>query len=134
MPLWNQADIDWMRQVQNDNMPDTITIQRLTLTKNGEGGYVNTWTDVETDIPGRVWISSGTSGTSEEARKWGDRETNITEAFVVTGWDVDVDLKDRIIWTNVETGITRTFKIVGTNRYDSVVTATRCRVEDLHGD
>lgn len=128
MRLWSQADLNYMRSVQNANMPDTCVVQRVTRTKNGEGGYTDAWTTVSSN-PGRLWISSGTSGTSEEARMWGDKESNFTEAFVIMPWDVDVTAKDRIVWTNTETGVTRTFRIVGTNKYDTIVTATRCRVE-----
>lgn len=129
--LWNDADLAYMRAVQSSNLPDTCTVQRPTLVKNGEGGYNTVWVDTYTDIPCRMWISSGTSGTSEESRHWGDREVNFTEAFIIVSWDVDVDEKDQIVWTHYETGSSRAFKVVGTNKHDSITTATRCRVEGL---
>lgn len=128
--LWNQRDIDFMRAVQEDNMPDTCVVERPTNVSNGRGGYTETWT---TTYSGkcRYWISSGTSGTSTEARFWGDHEQSMTESFVIMPWDADVSNEDRITWTHTETGAERVLRVVGLNKHDSVSTCTRARVIGL---
>lgn len=131
--LWNQADIDFMRAVQNDNMPDTCVVERPTNVSNGEGGYTQTWT---TTYSGkcRFWISSGTSGTSTEARFWGDHELAMTEAFIIAPWNADIKNHDRITWRYAVTGDTRVLQVVGTNKEDSVTTVTRARVNAIRED
>lgn len=131
--LWDQRDLDYMREVQEDNMPDTCVVERPTNVSNGKGGYTQTWTTVYSGKC-RYWISSGTSGTSTEARHWGEHEIAYTEGFIITPWDTDVRNHDRVTWTQTETGVVRTFQVVGSNKDDSVVTATRTRVVSLRED
>lgn len=132
--LWNARDLAFMRAVQNDNFPDVCTIDEPVMVKDGMGGYSNTWNTLYLDEPCRMWISSGTSGTSEESRHWGEREVNFTEAFIVLRWDININDKCRITWTHSETGTVREFKIVGLNKHDSITTATRCRVEGFRAN
>jgi hypothetical protein len=130
MALWNQNDLDFMRDIQNQQMIDTCTIERPTSASNGYGGYTQTWATVYTG-KARFWISSGTSGTSTESRFWGDHELAMTEAFIIVPWDTDGRNQDRVTWNQTGTGITRTLYVVGSNRDDSIITATRLRVNGV---
>lgn len=131
--LWNQKDINYMRQVQNANLPDQCVVERPTSVSDGEGGYTREWT---TTYSGkcRMWISSGTSGTSTEARFWGDHEISMTECFIIAPWDADITVQDRITWTNIETGVVRKLEVVGTNKEDSVTSCTRARCHGIRGE
>lgn len=125
--LWDQRDVNYMRRVQEANMPDTCVVERPTNISNGRGGYTEQFT---TTYSGkcRFWISSGTSGTSDESRFWGEREQSFTEAFIMMPWDADVANEDRITWTHTETGAQRVVRVVGLNKHDSISTCTRARV------
>lgn len=126
----SQADLDYMRQFQLDNMLDTALLERPTETNTGFGGWETTWTTVDT-YACRFWISSGSSGTNQESKFWGDQELNNTVGFVVLPWNADVSIKDRITWTKAETGESRVLYITGMQTADTFVTAIRCRVESL---
>lgn len=126
--LLSQRDLDWMRSVQNDHMPDTCTIERPTRVSDGRGGYTTSYVAVYTNIPCRFWISSGTSGTSTETRHWGEHEMAVTESFIITRWDRDVRNEDRVTWTERDAVGTRVLQVVGTNKDDSYITAARIRV------
>lgn len=125
-----QKDLDFMRRVQEDNLLDECTVQRPAQVNTGFGGWTTTWTDIDT-YACRFWISSGPSGTSQETHYWGDKETDNTVGFMTLPWNADVQLKDRIVWTDSETNITRTLYITGIQAKDTFVTATRVRVESL---
>lgn len=135
MPLWDQALIDEIRAVQLDNLPDTCTIKRPINTPNGRGGFTQTFTTVATSVPCRVYISSGASGTSEEAWFTANQEINITQSFLILAWNQDVRTQDFVDYTIPvplrQSGMptTRTYKVLGINKPDTIVTATRCRVE-----
>lgn len=125
-----QRDLDYIRKVQEDNLLDTCVVQRPTKVSNGKGGWTNTWTDIDT-YNCRFWISSGPSGTSQESHFWGEKEVSNTVGFVTLPWDADVQAKDRIVWTNAETGEERTVYVTGLQKSDTWITATRVRVESL---
>lgn len=119
-----------MRRVQEDNLFDTCLVERPTRTNTGYGGWTNTYTTVAT-YACRFWISSGPSGTSTETHYWGEQETDNTVGFITLPWDADVELKDRLTWTDAETGEERIFFVTGFQKQDTFVTATRVRVESL---
>ncbi len=126
----SQRDLDYMRLVQNDNMPDTCIVERPTQTNTGLGGWTTTWTLVDT-YKCRFWISSGPSGTSQESHFWGTQEQSNTVGFMAMPWDADVQVKDRITWTHTDSGEVRELYITGIQREDTFVTASRVRVESL---
>lgn len=137
MQLWNQADLDYMRGIQNDNLRDTCTVRRPTTTPNGRGGFTTTWTTVLENVPCRVWISSGPNGTSEESRFYADQEMNITDSFLIMAWDSDVRVEDEVVYNipaeqqHAGGPTTRTYKVVGTNAPDTIITALRARIEAI---
>lgn len=131
--LISARDLAFMRRVQEDNLFDDVLVERGTRSATGFGGWTTTWAKVAT-YKGRFWISSGPSGTSQETHYWGDKETDNTVGFVTLKWDADVRLKDRVTWTDTETGVVRQFFITGIQTRDTFVTATRVRVESLRPD
>jgi len=137
MTLWDQY-IDYIRQVQNQNMPDRCTIRKPIEAPNGRGGISRTFETWETLIPCRFWISSGASGTSTESAFRAERETAVTDAFIIVAWDAKVDDTCFVDWYSSEdqnvpgeapSGTpTRTFRVTGMNKSDTIHTATRLRV------
>ena len=128
--LLSDADLAYMRQFQNDNFHDTALVERPSEVNNGFGGWETTWTTIGT-YSCRFWISSGSSGTNQESKFFGEQELNNTVGFIIMPYDADVSVKDRITWTKAENGASRVLYVTGLQREDTWVTATRCRVESL---
>jgi len=82
-------------------------------------------TVVGNNVPLRHWISSGSNGTSEEAKFWGEQELAQTDAFVVMYWNQDVQINDVILYKG------REWRVVGMQFDDAFITAKRLRVESM---
>lgn len=100
-------------------------IKRQVFDSDGEGGATRTLNTVGSNVPMRLWISSGPNGTSEETRFWGEKENAQTDAFVVLAWNQDVAIEDVIIYDN------REWRVVGFQANDTFITAKRVRVEAM---
>ncbi len=48
------SDLAFMKATQNKALPNTCTIQRRTLTSDGMGGYIESWSDLATGVPCRI--------------------------------------------------------------------------------
>lgn len=96
-------------------------IKRPTYVPNGKGGSTPTFV-TQSNVPMRLWISSGPNGTSEETRFWGEQERDQTDAFVVLAWNVDIQIGDWIRFDN------RDWKVVGLQITDTFRTAIKARV------
>lgn len=123
----NQADLDTMRALQAELITEIGgfgDIKRPTYVPNGYGGHSVTFV-TQSNIPMRVWISSGPNGTSTESRFWGEQEVNNTDAFLVVQWDTDLQIGD---WVHFDS---KDWKVVGLQTTDTFHTATRARLESL---
>lgn len=103
----------------------TGTIKRPSHASNGRGGYTRTMVTIGTNVPMRHWISSGSNGTSEEVKLWGEQELSQTDAFVVVAWNQDIKVGDVIEYDS------REWRVVGTQFNDAFLTAKRLRVESM---
>lgn len=103
----------------------TGNIKRQTFVSNGRGGQTRTLTTIGTNVPMRLWISSGPNGTAEEAKFWGEQELSKTDAFVVLAYDQDIEIMDLIEYLG------REWKVVGLQFDDAHITAKRLRVEAM---
>jgi hypothetical protein len=103
----------------------TGTIKRQTFASNGRGGQTRTLTTIGTNVPMRLWISSGPNGTAEEAQFWGEQELSKTDAFVVMAYDQDIAIQDIIEYLG------REWRVVGLQFDDAFITAKRLRVEAM---
>lgn len=124
----SQAELDQIRAEQIQMIAEigtTGNIKRQTFTSNGQGGYSRTLTTIGTDLPMRLWISSGPNGTSEEAKFWGEQEVSQTDAFLVMKWDQDLSIKDIIEFDS------REWRVVGIQATDAFITAKRARLESM---
>lgn len=124
----SQAELDQIREEQRQVIAEIGTvgnIKRQTWASNGRGGQTRTLTTIGTNIPMRLWISSGPNGTSEEAKFWGEQEVAQTDAFVVVYWTQDINVYDVIEFAG------REWRVVGTQFDDAFLTAKRLRVESM---
>lgn len=108
-----------------DEIGGTGNIVRPTYTPNGRGGTTRALTTVYSNIPMRIWISSGPNGTTEESKFWGEQEISVTDAFLQVRWDIALELKDIVQWGG------REWQIVGIQATDTHNTAIRARLESL---
>lgn len=124
-PDWlSQAELDDLRAQQIDLISEiggTCDIKRPTYTPNGKGGSTPGFS-TQSNVPLRLWISSGPNGTAEETRFWGEEERNQTDAFVTFAWNVDIRIGDWILYDS------RDWKVVGVQITDTLRTAIRVRV------
>lgn len=127
----SQEELDLIRQDQRDLIAEiggVGDIKRQAFVSNGRGGQTRTLTTIGTNVPMRLWISSGPNGTSEEAKFWGEQELAQTDAFIVLYWDQDLSNKDVIIFNSEE------WRVVGIQAVDTFATAKRARVERLRAN
>lgn len=99
-------------------------IKRPTYTADGLGGSTVTFS-TQSNVPMRLWISSGTNGTAEETRFWGEQELSQTDAFVVLAYNADLQIKDWIRFDG------RDWRVVGLQATDTFLTAKRARVKAM---
>jgi hypothetical protein len=124
----SQAELDQIREEQRQIIQEIGTvgnIKRQSFASNGRGGYDRTLTTIGTNVPMRLWISSGPNGTSEESKFWGEQELSQTDAFVVLYWDQEASVRDIIEYDG------REWRVVGIQADDAFITAKRLRVEAM---
>ncbi len=124
----SQAELDDLRAQQIDLISEIGTvgnIKRQSWTNDNDGGVIRNLATIGTAVPMRLWISSGSNGTSEEVRFWGEQELSQTEAFVVMAWNQDVQVQDLIEFDG------REWRVVGMQFNDAFLTAKRIRVEAM---
>lgn len=123
----SQAELDEIRAIQVQSIVEIGgfgSISRPTTVSDGRGGFTNTYV-TQTNVPMRLWISSGPNGTSEETRFWGNQEKAQTDAFIVLAWNADIKIEDVIAYDN------RHWSVVGLQITDTFRTAIRARVEAM---
>lgn len=123
-----QAELDDLRQQQKDLIAEIGgfgDIKRQVFASNNKGGQTRTLQTIGTNVPMRLWISSGPNGTSSELRFWGEQELSQTDAFVILYWDQDIAVEDVIIYDNSE------WRVLGLAFNDTFRTAKRLRVARL---
>lgn len=123
----SQADINYLRSQQSILIREfggEGDIKRPTYTSNGRGGSTVTYT-TQVDVPMRIWISSGSSGTFHESKFWGEKENNQIEAFAVLDWDVDIQIKDHITYEGL------VWQVTGMQSPDTFRSARRVQLEAM---
>lgn len=124
----SQAELDQLRNEQKQVIAEIGTfgnIKRQVFVPNGRGGATRSLTTIGTNVPMRLWISSGPNGTSEETKFWGEQELAETDAFVVLYWDQEIAIQDIIEFDG------REWRVVGLQFNDAFLTARRLRVEAM---
>jgi len=89
--MLTSTEIEAMRTMQEAALPDTCTIKRRTLTSDGQGGYTESWSTVDT-VNCRL---SPATRLPEEIAQAG-KLTGTTAWIVTLDHDADVTAEDRL--------------------------------------
>jgi len=85
-------ELEWMREYQEDALPDTATIQRVSRTPDNAGGASESWEKVAT-----VACRVAPSGRAPEDRAVAER-LNVTSSWTITvPAETDVRAGDRVV-------------------------------------
>lgn len=123
----SQAELDEIREQQAIIIAEiggVGDIKRPTYTPDNYGGSTTSFS-TQSNVPMRLWISSGTNGTAEETRFWGEQELSQTDAFLVVAYSADLQIKDWIRFDG------RDWRVVGIQATDTFITAKRARLKAM---
>lgn len=123
----SQYELDQVRSEQAQAIAEIGgfgDIKRPSYAADGYGGSTTTFT-TQSDVAMRLWISSGTNGTAEETRFWGDQELSQTDAFIVVPYGTDITINDQIHYDD------REWMVVGLQTKDTFATAIKARVKAM---
>lgn len=80
-----------IRDCIEDLLPDTCTIQTVTQSSDGMGGWTESWANTHTGVPCRVWRKEGNE------REVGDQTAEVTRWVLTVAWDQAVDATMRVV-------------------------------------
>ena len=117
--LLQNNDLIYVRGEAQVSLPDTVSIQRRTLTSDGQGGFAESWSISYPNISARL----GKSGNSETIN--GSRQEAVVTLTVTLPYSQSVEESDRIIHS------TGTFEVTGINDSQTWGTVRVCQVRKL---
>lgn len=120
--MLGMTDLTWMRSAQNSILPGTVTIQRVTLTPDGMGGFTETWSNVGT-VAGRLYPVNSRAFAESDS---GAQLVSQTRWFVTLPVGTIVTAADRLVVGN------RLFHITQVNNSEMWQTAVRCEVSAVN--
>lgn len=97
MVMLTAAELAVLREVQEEAMPDTCTIQRRSLQSDGMGGYTESWSDLATGV--RCRIASARYRPEERAIAEQVRGKTLWMLTLPAGQDITA--RDRVIVSGV---------------------------------
>lgn len=83
-------ELNQLRLDTEDYLTDTCTIQTLARTKDGMGGWSNTWSNTHTSVACHIWQATG-----REALV-GDQPAEVTQWVMNVHWDQAIDNTMRV--------------------------------------
>lgn len=89
--MLSEKELADMRDQQEENMPETVYIQKKVSVSNGAGGFTETW-ETESTVAGRI----GPVGKSPEEKEIAARLTGVTGYTVILPHDAVVDEKNQL--------------------------------------
>lgn len=110
-----------MKTVQEQALPDTIVIERVTLTADGAGGNTESWAAIGT-VTGRLMPITRTAGEPVT----GGQPASISHWWATLPVGTDVTESDRLVTGD------RSFEVVRVNLTQSWQTAVRCECVALN--
>ena len=113
------TELSRMRSTQEDALPDTCTIQAPTVTKDGIGQPVKSWSARDTDIECRI------SPRNIRELVMGSRDTPVGEWVLTVAHDQTIETGDRVIYDS------RTFEVVGVEKDESWELVTRAGLMEV---
>jgi hypothetical protein len=119
MSLLTSDDLLYMQATQQQAMPGTVVIERYTLSSDGMGGQIETWTAVGTVI-GRIYPRPRIL-TSEAAG--GAQILSLTNWYGTLPTGTVVVAQDRLYYSG------ETWEVLSVNNSEMWETAVRCDLE-----
>lgn len=86
------ADLEWMREANEQLLPDTCTVKARTLTSDGSGGMTESWT-TGTSYTCRVDFETGVIQSA------GGGVQSYSKTVLWLPHDAVVNVTDRIVWS-----------------------------------
>jgi hypothetical protein len=110
--------MDWLREVAEAFLPDTLAIARYSETSTSDG-ITEAWTDIASGVPCRVSPRAATA--LEGLAPGGGFVRGVSHWFIVVPFATDVTLKDRVTVTGSDRVDGRTFEVmrVGERSYEA---------------
>jgi head-tail adaptor len=119
MNLLTSDDLIYMQSTQQQAMPGAVVIERYTLTNDGMGGQIETWTAIGTVI-GRIYPRMQRN-TNEAAG--GAQILSLTAWWGTLPTGTDVVAQDRLLYGD------STFEVLSVNNDEMYQTAVRTDLE-----
>ena len=108
-----------MRDTQEGALPDTCTIQYPTVTADGIGQPVKSWSNRATGVECRI------APRTIRERILGSRETPVGEWVLTVPCDQTIETGDRVVYSS------RTFEVVGVEKDESWELVTRAGLMEV---
>lgn len=123
--LLGAADLSWMRDVQQQAMPNTsVVIYRMVATPDGMGGFSETWAAVGT-VDGRIYSMNSRAFAEQDA---GGQLVSTTRWYGTLPTGTDVTARDQLGANG------RKWLVVSVNNDQDWQTACRCELQALNED
>jgi hypothetical protein len=110
--------MDWLREVAEAFLPDTLAVARYTETSTSDG-ITEDWLTVALGVPCRVSPRAATA--LEGLGPSGDLNRALSHWFIVVPFGTDVTVRDRVTVTGADRVDGRTFEIlrIGERSYEA---------------
>ena len=112
-------DLTYMRSEARLAMPDTVNVQRMAQTADGQGGFTTEWSNVYQNIPARL-TATGSSESLTAGRMNSQPDFMLTVAS-----DQSIEETDRVVHLN------DTYEVQSVDSEKSWKLTTRCQMRRL---
>ena len=112
-------DLTYMRSEAKLAMPDTVNVQRMAQTADGQGGFTTEWSNVYQNIPARL-----TATGSAESLTAG-RMNSQPDFMLTVASDQSIEETDRVVHLN------DTYEVQSVDSEKSWKLTTRCQMRRL---
>jgi head-tail adaptor len=111
------SELTSMRACADTMLPDTCTIQRVTRTADGMGGYSETWADLATSVMCRAGTVNDAGGSEAVLKSLAPG--TVLDLILTLKYNQDIDVKDRVVYAS------KTYQVEAVRNDHSWVTAAR---------
>jgi SPP1 family predicted phage head-tail adaptor len=112
-------DLEYIRAAATTAMPDTVDIQRKTLTADKQGGYTEEWGNAYEGVPARLAAMSGAETTAAA------RQDLQPTATLTINYSQSIEQTDRVVHSS------GTYEVQFIDAGQSWASAKRCQVRRL---
>ena len=117
--LLQTNDLAYIRAEAKKALPDFVSVQRKTLTGDGQGGYSESWSDAYQNVPARL------SQTGSEESNTAGRQDWQADFMLTVSYDQSIEQTDRIVHTS------GTYEIQGIDTGKSWSATKQCKMRQL---